>query len=444
MNVGTLARVNVEWGCGMRLVRLWDNGGAAPAGWESHVPVLWADFEPAAGVWRFDRVDAWLGAAARPCHLGLVFYMHDFVDHTPAQHRATLQVMAGDGSTGELPNYGDARWRAAYGAAIQALAERYRDDARVVAFWCALGLDQETAATAVRFAQSVQAQMTAQAYYDFIVQTTALAVAAWAPKPVYIEGAPAPGEVFGGSARFVTALALSKGAGYKMNGLTIDQADSVGLGSAAGYQKIDLVQHTQPRRLAYEAPDHGDGQAVGELYWRLVRAAAHGADFVAIQASWQAQALAVQLPATDWWVVFREREYGEQWWGAGGVSGEPGPWARGVQVVSAGAYRYNGGVGLDRWQFTCAEPLQLALAGWTAPRAQVTARGPAGAAGLVAPVVAGVVTLPAGSYYRLDIEPLADVEEEKQPTVAELAARLAAVEAQVAGLAGWRARVCEG
>lgn len=428
----------------MRLVRLWDNSGTAPAGWESHVPVLWKEFEPAEGIYRFDRVDAWLAAHDRPCHLAIVFYMHDWLDHTPAQHRAPLRIVAHDGTIGEMPNYGDPAWRAAYLDAITALADRYRDHPQVVACWLALGLDQETAATGVRFATSVQAQMAGQAYYDFILRTTQHAVAVWGGTPVYIEGAPAPGEVFGGSARYITAAALELGAGYKMNGLLIDQADSTGLGNQAGYQKIDLVTHTRPRRLAYEAPDHGTGKPAGEMYWRLIRALAHEADFVALQESWQTQALAAipQLPATDWWIVFREREYPEQWWGQSGVSGEPGPWALDVALLSEGEYRFNGGVGLDRWQFTCTEPLRLALLGWGYELyARVTAHSPTGITSRVVPVDDGLITLPAGTYYRLDFSPAAPAEDDEQTQMAALTARATQLEAQVAALTAWRTAI---
>jgi len=221
-----------------------------------------------------------------------------------------------------------------------------------------------------------------------------------------------------------------------MNGLVIDQADAIGLGALEGTQKIDIIQHSPKHRLAYGAPDHGTGKPVGEYYWRLLRALAHRADFVAVQESWQVQALLadMMLPRAEHWIVFRDREFSEQWWGEYGTSGEPGTWGRNVRLASKGEFVFQGPqeVGIGRWKFVAAEPVVLELKEWEGARATVTAMDGSGQQSFTVPVTDGRVELPSGTYCRVELEPARGDDGQ------ELATRVERLQERVEALERWR------
>jgi len=192
----------------MQLVLAHDNGGKAPPGWASHIFVYWRDFEPSARQYRFDLFERALRNADRPCYLQLGFSVYDKVARAPVDasspaHKRSIALTAASGVTGEVPDYSPA-WAAAYSAAVKALAEHFRTNPQVAGYWHAAGWNQETQAAVNNsgglWGDMLRERLEGNTYYRFIRDTTAAAVAAWAPVPVYLPGAPSPGVLWGGSA----------------------------------------------------------------------------------------------------------------------------------------------------------------------------------------------------------------------------------------------------
>lgn len=394
-------------------VLTWDNTGQAPESWESEVVIAWRDFEPQPGMWRFDLVENALASKCRRCHLLLLIHSVEkggqVVDYTPNLYRKT-HVLEVDGRTAEMPNYGDPTWKQHYRDAITALANRFRSDERVATTWLAVGLSNETQCmTTIRgvdFRPAAAKVLAADDYYSFIVETTDHAVRAWYPKPVILPGAPSPGGVWGQRRRDVVQEALGQGAGYMMNGLLPDNPNAVGLGKLAGLGLYDMARHAG--MVAFEG-----GKEAGssdELYWMLLHALNWWAEFVSLQRSWLPhwdEAVA-RLPAYgDWWIVFRDKEHDERWYGEQGFSGDPGCWGFGIRHESGGRLEFDEkDMGCMRHRLVADEPVTLAVTGmvdgtykaeiWTESESTITALQ----------VQNGKVTLPAGPrYHRVDLFP---------------------------------------
>ncbi len=339
----------------MRYVQTWSGDGApasaggAPEGVERQCPILWNKWEYQAGKYDFAAVDRMLAARADPCHLVIVISMYgkatSLVDYTPAFHKKSLRATASNGKVGEIPNYSDATWRAAYGRAIEAMAQRYRENPQVAGFQIALGLDNETQATCLMsdgtdFNKPFSALLSDQGYYDFINETVRRSVTAWGGatgKPVYVPGAPAPGTTWGGSKRRdVVIQALADGGRYLMCGLRTDNDNATGLGGHQGKGLTDIIPNGPS--CAFEGGKEA-GDVALELYWMLMRALHWNADFVQLQRSWYEKGhwrtVKDLLPAPDArWIVFRDSEWpAPMFTGADGrkygFTGEVGPWGRG-------------------------------------------------------------------------------------------------------------------
>lgn len=412
----------------MYFVRAWDNQGDAPAGWRSHVMLLWRDFEPSPGQYNYALVDRALAAADRSCYLQIGFSLYDKglrapVDYSPAWLGRSIELTAASGVTGHVPDYSPA-WTSAYVAAVTALAERYREHVQVVGYWHAAGWNQETQAAVNNsggaWGELLRERLDADVYYRFIRESTAAAVAAWAPVPVYLPGAPSPGVLWGGSSRREVVLScLQAGAGYMNCGLQVD------MGSAVGH-----FEHENAKIFdaALQAPYHGfeegprrSTDALGEVYWDLLHALHWGGDFVNLYASISAppaEQVAHLLPQDGArWIVFRDAEYPLQVWTGQdgrkyGQSGVMGTWGRGLAWQGSGMFEFDGArFDRGRWVLDADEPLQLGAPGLADGRYRVLVFWADGSIEEAEADVAGErLTLPAGRYHRVDLhEPALDV-----------------------------------
>ena len=421
----------------MRYVMTWDGLGDAPAGVERHCPILWNKWEYQPGKYDFAAVDRMLAASAKPdarpgpCHLQIVISMYGrqsgLVDYTPGFHKRSLRARASNGKTGEIPNYADKAWRAALYRAQDALAERYGPHPQVVSYEAAVGVNQESQATVVTadgtdWHVAFAPLLAEDAYCDFISEDVERLVRAWAPKPVYVPGAPAPGGTWGHKRRDAVVAALAAGGRYLMCGLLPDNSNATGLGVRAGQGLTDIIRATGAG-CAFEG-----GKAAGdislELYWLLLRARHWGADFVQLQRSWFEKghwaAVKDLLPADDArWIVFRDSEWpaqtqtgadGKQY----GFTGELGPWGCGLRWVSGGTLVKDlARVDLGRWwlRTTAGESVVLEGVGSGLPDAEYEART-VDCTGMICvtrvTASGGQVTLPGGTgYHRVELRAVA-------------------------------------
>lgn len=453
----------------MRMVQAWDNAGGAPEGWGSHVIVLWDQLEVRDGVYDWRALDAALAVRHRPCFLQVAFSLFDKaaqipVDHTAAAHRRSLNLVATPGRVGTIPRY-DAAWRQAYSALVQALATRYRNHPDVAGYWHAAGWNQETQAAAqaggINWGElAVKAGLLQGDYLAAVGETTAVAVRAWAPQPVYLPGAPSPGSVWGTKRRDVIAAALEDGAGYMDCGLQPDSSTAFGLGGHAGLGMIEIATHS---RLA---PGFEEGPILGglpdELYWNLLHARHWGAAFVCLYRSLSGQhygAVAGRLPlGSARWIVFRDSEFGPTTYTDAqgrifGHSGEPGCWGSGIEftpdewnTLHFNTERFD----CARWVLHASNPLRLRLPGLADglyPCAVWTPDGAKSESHLR--VSAEVATLASGEYHRVDVLPVAvsdplvvlgETVRAQGAALAELSARVARIEAVGHGVAAEMAR----
>ncbi len=422
----------------MRYVLAYAGGGTdIPPGWERHLPLWWRDFEAAPNVYRWPDV-AIEAPPKRLVHLELVISLFNWgqppIDYTPT-HRKSSLALTGDGTSarppGEIPNYADPHWVANYITAITALATRYREDSRVAAYWLSLGWNAETCAAGSGYEVNAKPLLAEADYLRFVSQVTAAALEAWGPKPVYIAGAAAPGNVWGKLDRYAIVAALQAGARYRNCALKPDQDNSYGVGLHAGTMLYDSIP--QAPGCAFENGLVPDTAHPMQLYWMLLRALRWQADFVDLYRAWIPlyDAVVGLLPPADArWIVFRDQEYPVQTWGDYGLSGEPGVWTGGGLVgwdkqptdrlTFAGADEYNFG----RWRLSTAG-LRLRLFGWGAGEAAVTLWRPDGTAERITRAVADeTLTLPAGEYHRVDVVPVVA----QVPTVSNVEQRLTALE----------------
>ena len=422
----------------MLLTLAWDNRALAPEGWGSHVIVHWRDFEPQAGVYRLELFTQELERRVRPCYVQLGFSFLDKaknvpIDYTPRQHKHSLRLSS-NGVIGEIPPY-DGAWCDAYSQAVEALAYGLREHPQVVGYWHAAGWNTETqAAVSIRgntWATAARAVLSAANYYAFLTESTRRAVAAWGDVPVYLPGAPSPGEVWGTKRRDLIADCLRDGAGYLNCGLRVDNDTSMGIGEREGLGMYDIAELT-PRRGFEEGPRAAADEPM-ELYWMLLRARHWQADFVNLYSSLSApDVAAVQdlLPATDArWIVFRDAEYPAQAWVGGGktygFSGEPGNWGCGITTTDAGTPTRGDGFGFDRWTLNVGM-LTLSLPGAPDGLYQVTIWRPDGTREISIRLVAAErLMLPAGLYHRVDVSERVLTVEER---VAELERRVQVLE----------------
>lgn len=433
----------------MRYVQTWSGDGGAPEGVERQCPILWNKWEYQAGKYDFAAVDRMLAARPDPCHLVIVISMYgkstSLVDYTPAFHKKSLRATASNGKVGEIPNYADATWRAAYGRAIEAMAQRYRENPQVAGYQIAFGLDNETQATCLMsdgtdFNKPFAPLLAEAGYYKFIDEIVGRSVAAWASKsasgkPVYVPGAPAPGTTWGGSKRRDVVIgALAYGARYLMCGLLTDNSNATGLGGHSGTGLTDAIT-TAGCGCAFEGGNEAGSVAL-ELYWMLMRALHWNADFVQLQRSWYEKghwrAVKDLLPASDArWIVFRDSEWpAPMFTGADGrkygFTGEIGPWARGLRWVSGGTLVKDlARLDLGRWWLKTTSGEPVTLDGGESPlmdglydaqtvdctgmicQTQVTAAG-------------GCVTLPGGTgYHRIELRPAKVAPIEVKPRLPE-------------------------
>jgi hypothetical protein len=428
----------------MRFVQAWDNIGAAPEGWASHVIVQWRDFEPAAGLYRLDHFARALEYRKRPCYVQLGFSFFDKVlgapvDYSPQAHKRSLKLHAG-GLTGEIPPY-DERWTEAYCRAVEALAMGLRDYPQVVGYWHAAGWNAETQAAVahrgVDWAAAAKPLLKSIAYYAFIMKSTCRALEAWGDVPVYLPGAVSPGEVWGTKRRDLIADCLRAGAGYMCCGLASDNSTAVGIGERAGLGMYDIAWEAE--RRGFEEGQRLSKNEPMELYWMLLRAMHWQADFVNLYASMsapQVTEVAHLLPADGVrWIVFRDAEYPPVTYTAGGKlyghGGEPGPWASGI-IAADGAQPERGpGFDFARWALDVPGLLVLQLPGAADGDYPVTIWRPDGSREISQHTVAGeLLVLPAGRYHRVDVAPAGAL---------SIEARMMRLEERVAALEGARA-----
>lgn len=401
----------------MKLSLMWDREGKAPAGWLRHIPVQWGDIEGAKGQYGFRRVEGWLAANRAPAFLGFEFSVAnrsrgELLDLTPGFHKRSLALTAG-GLAGQAPNYADRGWRAALYAAVEALAVRFRADPQVAGFFWGPGVDDEVNAVVdwpnAAWSQSLRAQLKAEDYYNFVVESTQVAVLAWAPTKVYLAAASAPGTPWGQRRKDVTVAALKWGAGYRCNGLDSDFGNAMGLGTQAGTGMYELAQQAQ--FCAFEMFSGGANQPDGRLYWSLLMARQWGADHVNVQAPWLGAAgrVAGLLPSCLAWLVFRDMEHAKLIWGETGQSGVPGPFSYGLWLENWPAqpvFRAQS-FGFDRWSLTAPGAFglatDLAAGAYEAEIWRPVAAAEPCRERLVVDVTDGVLTLPAGAYHRVDV-----------------------------------------
>ncbi len=404
----------------MRIVQTWAGLGGVPTGWERHCPVLWSKWEYEPGRYDYAYIDDLLARQSTPVHLQIIISMWGretgLADYTPAFHQRTLRLTTSDGKLGAIPNYADASWQTAYQRAVAALATRYARHAQVVGYWHAVGVNQETQATlrsvdGADWHTPAARVLSETGYYDFIVNSTAAAVTAWDPMPVYLPGAASPGVTWGRKRRDVVQSALLAGARYQMCGLLADNTTAYGLGVRAGQGLTDIIAATGAR-CAFEGGKQA-GADPWELYWLLMRAAHWQADFVDLQASWTPHypTVAPFLPAADCrWLVWRDAEFSAQTWTGGdgqlyGQSGEPGCWARGLTWLTGGrlsldAQRYDWG----RWRLDAAEPVVVGAPGVPDGDYLVSVYYPSNDGDTLTVTVRGeCFSLPSGAYHRVDL-----------------------------------------
>lgn len=416
---------------------MWDRDGKAPADWASHVPVQWADIEGAKGQYGFDRVETWLSAAERPCFLSFQFCLAQWksgiTDITPQFHRRSLYVRStGSGIIATVPDYGDAGWRAALYAAVYALAERYRDDPRVVGFWWGPGVDDEVNAIVNwpgdDFYPSLREQLTVDEYLSFIRESTQTVASAWVPTRTWLAAASAPATPWGQKRRDVIRDVLSEtGVGYRMNGLLEDRDNAVGLGLYDGLMVYDMRLNATGG-FAVEEGVVPTNQPSMRLYWMILQALHWRAEVCNLDDGWLPAYELIKpiLPFAERWIVFRDREYPAQMWGQYGQSGVPGHLGSGITSAAqaTGFDAQNWGVG--RWY--AEGPLTLRLPG--------LADGDYAAIGIRADGTADELTLlvrgetagvPAGRWHRIDVH-----ERVVQPPTQD--ARLAAIEDRLVAL----------
>jgi len=397
----------------MDFVLTWDVMRQAPEGWNSHLPVIWREFETAPGVYNFGKLDSWMAKRSDPVHLALVFYMNDLVDLTPTFHKKS-HVLTVNGQTAEMPAYDNDAWIDAYANAVEAILKRYQNNPQVAAFWLALGVDQETLACrdrkGVAFAAAGAQVMTVYQYLDFIDALMQRASAAAGTIPVYIEAAPAPGEPWGKNLRGVVAGMLDQyRIGYKMNGLQIDQPDAVGETNGTTIGKYDESMYAP--YCAFEPRDEGGNKDPWELYWMILHAMDWDAKFVSLQGSWVEHYLDIEHELPDpaaYWIVFRGAEYPEVQWG---VTGDSGNWGHSMYQSGAGELTFEqDSVYFDRWLLTVGEDGCEIEVGTEQEEGTCLARLYAahGNVGVIAEnvelrVSGGKIDLPPGMYHRVDL-----------------------------------------
>lgn len=405
----------------MLLVQAWDNLGLAPAGWGSHVMVLWRDFEIKRGVYDFAIVDDALAKRDRPCYLQLGFSMYAKnlrvpVDYTPQFHQDSIRLRSASGNSGYVPGY-TPDWCAAYERAVAELAAQYNTHPRVAGYWHAAGWGQETTAavnnSGGNWADLLKLLLPEDAYLAFLRTSTLAALDAWGDKPVYLPGAPSPGGVWGHRHREVIADLLSAGVGYMNCGLETDNATSFGLGERNGLGMYDIAYGV--KHIGFEEGRRHATEPL-EVYWLLLRALNWGADFVSLYGSISApdaQMVSGLLPKPDTrWLVFRGQEFPDDAWRGGdgkvyGFGGEPGAWSAGLTWDGAGLLsfdptRYD----MGRWQLNSQGTLILGAPGLADGLYPATVYYPDSATqALQVEVRSEMFTLPPGTYHRVDVAP---------------------------------------
>lgn len=421
-------------------VLAWDNYGGAEPGWGSHLILTWEQFEPRNGQYRVDLFDAALARAAGCCFLQVAVSLYDKakmapLDCTPKAHRRSLRPVIGE-RTGEIPPY-DAPWTAAYCRAITALADRYRDNRQVAGYWHAPGWNNETQAAAATasgdWPSVVRPLLREQVYYDSLLTSTRHALGVWGETPVWLPGAPSPGNVWGRQSRDLIATLLREGAGYLNCGLGTDASNACGLGERAGLGMFDIAR--QARRVAFEEGRRFAKAEPLELYWMLMRALHWRAEFVNLYNSisepqWT-EVVDLLPEAGTRWIVFRDAEFPAQVFTSGGkvygFQGEPGCWGVGIEAPAEATPTFTpASYGMDRWQWTPAAPFVLRTPGLRDGSWLATVWRPSGDRCKQAVLVADeCVVLPPGAYHRVDIgEQMLSVEQR----VDELERRVAALE----------------
>ncbi len=288
-------------------------------------PWPWSEVHLGEDTFDFSAIDAYVARAAeqrvelytgrvvtKPVMLQLEIYDSAYRDYTPALVYQKMGRTGGytlDPGGGcapvTMPPYDDPAWQEEYDRAVQALADRYRDDPTVVGYWIAAGVDGET--TPVKNVGGCDYQteaakvLTCDEYKAFVKRAIDVAAAAWAPKPVWVQAAPAPCAFAGGGPadrKEIVQYASARGVGYKMNGLTPDQQDAYGAGSWAQAMKYDVIQvitSTVAFEFAHNPggagitqypadPQRGGGTWYG--YWAVLNALSHGAQFISLNYRW--------------------------------------------------------------------------------------------------------------------------------------------------------------
>ncbi|HEY65531.1 MAG TPA: hypothetical protein G4O02_13275, partial [Caldilineae bacterium] len=238
-----------------------------PAG--SMRPWNWNEIEPSDDSYSWGSPDKYISTAqeqrveletgdvvTKPVMMQIEIYTSDYVDHTPSWvyqkmgRSAGYELDPGGGCPAvTMPMYDDPVWQAEYDEIVQELASRYKSYDNVVGYWISVGVDGEATPIKNREGCDYQAEaakvLTCDEYKAFIKHAIDVAIAAWSPKPVWIQAAPAPCSYADGSntdRKEIVQYASAAGAGYKMNGLAPDQQDAYGTGTWDQAMKYDVTE----------------------------------------------------------------------------------------------------------------------------------------------------------------------------------------------------------
>lgn len=294
-----------------------------PAG--SMRPWNWNEIEPSDDSYSWGSPDKYISTAqeqrveletgdvvTKPVMMQIEIYTSDYVDHTPSWvyqkmgRSAGYELDPGGGCPAvTMPMYDDPVWQAEYDEIVQELASRYKSYDNVVGYWISVGVDGETTPIKNREGCDYQAEaakvLTCDEYKAFIKHAIDVAVAAWSPKPVWTQAAPAPCSYGGGSntdRKEIVQYASAAGGGYKMNGLAPDQQDAYGTGTWDQAMKYDVTE-VVTTAVAFEFSHNPGGASILDYpaatqigggvwwgYWSVLNALSHGADFISLNRRW--------------------------------------------------------------------------------------------------------------------------------------------------------------
>lgn len=286
-----------------------------------------------------DVIDRYLAQAAaydKRVAISVMLYPDVGRDTTPTSVYASLGRTAGwtltntAGQTTTCPLYGDSGWETAYAKLITDLGAKYNADPRVHSVWMATGIYGETVVEKDGFTLPI--------YYfrRWVVRAMDLYRAAFPDKPVFIMLSTT-------DRAYYVSEATKRGIGVKLNTLLPDPSNAI-LKDGNGQTQAARAAMQAGLPVAYE---HAMGASAPDVYWAMLYALTWGARAIDLPVDRLDTLAALQTPwgepMWDWtlrlmgdgdalfWVARQARTpYREGLW----EGGWPGPWERGVQLVS--------------------------------------------------------------------------------------------------------------